>query len=73
MVERGERRGGGGGSLALAKLQVRLSYWQGIQNVIQDVTPDVTPERKLLSAYVEHFHKVMRVTRCILEVEVNNP
>ena len=47
----------------------RLSYWQGTQSVIQDVTPDVTLERKLLFAYVGHFYKATRVTCCILEVE----
>ena len=31
----------------------RLSYWQGIQSVM----PNVTPECKLITAHVGHFYK----------------
>ena len=65
-LEGGRGGRGGGGSLVLAKVQVPALVLARHTSVI----PDVTPERKLLTAYVGHFHKATCVTRRMLEVEV---
>ena len=66
MIERRGADEGGGGSLALAKLQVLARVLAGYSNFM----PNVNPECKLLTAYVGRFYNDTCVTPCILEVGV---
>ena len=65
VIEKGGReKGGGGGSLALAKLQIPALVLARYPSFM----PKFNPKCKLLTGYVGRFYKATCVTPCILEV-----
>ena len=70
MIERGEERRGGRGSLALAKLQkpaLVLARYLKLHSKRQSRVQAADCLRRL-TAYVGHFYQVTCVTHCMLEV-----